>query len=59
MTTTYSRSFEMCGKKRGYTSDIQAAAEAGRQQYYDSGKILRWYRCPLCLLYHLTHKERR
>lgn len=54
----YSKSYEMCGKKRGYSSDIQAACEAGRQQAKEPEKRLRIYRCPLCRLWHLTHKER-
>lgn len=55
----YSKSYEMCGKKRGYSSDIQAACESGRQMAKEPNKMIRWYHCPLCRLWHLTHKERR
>jgi hypothetical protein len=55
----YSKSFEMCGKKRGYKSDILAAVNAGIQQAKFPGTRLRVYRCPLCRMWHLTHHESR
>jgi len=49
--------YKACLKKKQYDSEIQAAASAGMQQFY-TGKRLRWYHCPWCGKFHITHKER-
>ena len=46
--------YKMCLKKKGYYSEIQAAAEAGRQSFKNKVQ-LRWYKCYYCKQWHLTH----
>ena len=50
--------YKACLKKKAYSSEIQAAAMSGIQQFHDK-KPIRWYRCPWCREWHLTHTERR
>ena len=47
-----------CLKKKAYPSEIQAAVMAGKQQFY-TGTQLRWYHCPWCGKFHITHTNRR
>lgn len=54
-----SKSFRMCWRKTPYTNEMQAAAAAGRQQFYHPDTKLRYYKCYLCDSWHLTHTERK
>ena len=47
--------YDVCQGKMRFATDMQAAAAAGMKgaKY---GKLFRWYRCGVCLGYHLTTK---
>jgi len=46
---------DKCQGKMRFRTDMDAAAAAGKKQF-KYGKSYRWYRCGVCLGYHLTSR---